>query len=181
MIAFSTRKPRNLLLHLLVYTSCLCASTLPEDGSDFAVYFFLVRLSAIYGGTYMLDKPIDDIVYEGGVVTGVTSQGEVSHAATNFCTRMWHDYGAAAEPPAGKILARSDAKIAMRVKLCLPEEMRCFPIPQVWVNFEILPSLTCICPNVQKLTTPNLYSSMTSNGHNFVESHPKSKIFRLKS
>merc|ERR1712037_1574 len=24
------------------------------------------RLSAIYGGTYMLDKPIDEIVYEGG-------------------------------------------------------------------------------------------------------------------
>ena len=26
------------------------------------------RLSAIYGGTYMLDKPIDEIVYEGGKV-----------------------------------------------------------------------------------------------------------------
>jgi hypothetical protein len=26
------------------------------------------RLSAIYGGTYMLDKPIEEIVYEGGKV-----------------------------------------------------------------------------------------------------------------
>jgi RAB protein geranylgeranyltransferase component A len=26
------------------------------------------RLSAIYGGTYMLDKPIDEIVMEGGKV-----------------------------------------------------------------------------------------------------------------
>ena len=26
------------------------------------------RLSAIYGGTYMLDKPIDELVYEGGKV-----------------------------------------------------------------------------------------------------------------
>ena len=33
-----------------------------NDGQGFA------RLSAIYGGTYMLDKPIDEIVYEGGKV-----------------------------------------------------------------------------------------------------------------
>jgi len=26
------------------------------------------RLSAIYGGTYMLDKPVDEIVMEGGKV-----------------------------------------------------------------------------------------------------------------
>ncbi|XP_064399911.1 rab GDP dissociation inhibitor beta-like [Halichondria panicea] len=36
------------------------------------------RLSAIYGGTYMLDKPIEEIVYEGGKVVGVKSQGEVA-------------------------------------------------------------------------------------------------------
>ena len=36
------------------------------------------RLSAIYGGTYMLDKPADQIVYENGKVVGVESQGEVS-------------------------------------------------------------------------------------------------------
>ena len=36
------------------------------------------RLSAIYGGTYMLDKPADEIVYENGKVVGVKSQGEVS-------------------------------------------------------------------------------------------------------
>lgn len=36
------------------------------------------RLSAIYGGTYMLDKPIEEIVYEDGVVVGVKSQGEVA-------------------------------------------------------------------------------------------------------
>ena len=35
------------------------------------------RLSAIYGGTYMLDKPVEEIVYEGGKVVGVKSQGEV--------------------------------------------------------------------------------------------------------
>eukprot|EP00049_Salpingoeca_infusionum_P017152 m.351915 g.351915 ORF g.351915 m.351915 type:complete len:445 (+) comp16398_c0_seq1:274-1608(+) len=36
------------------------------------------RLSAIYGGTYMLQKPIDEIVYEDGKVAGVTSEGETA-------------------------------------------------------------------------------------------------------
>jgi Rab GDP dissociation inhibitor len=36
------------------------------------------RLSAIYGGTYMLNKPIDEIVMEGGKVVGVKSEGEVA-------------------------------------------------------------------------------------------------------
>lgn len=36
------------------------------------------RLSAIYGGTYMLDKPLEELVYEGGKVVGVKSQGEVA-------------------------------------------------------------------------------------------------------
>jgi len=37
------------------------------------------RLSAIYGGTYMLDKPIDEILYGAdGRVCGVRSQGEVA-------------------------------------------------------------------------------------------------------
>jgi len=36
------------------------------------------RLSAIYGGTYMLNKPVEEIVYEDGVVKGVKSEGEVA-------------------------------------------------------------------------------------------------------
>lgn len=35
------------------------------------------RLSAIYGGTYMLNKPVDDIIMENGKVVGVKSEGEV--------------------------------------------------------------------------------------------------------
>lgn len=38
------------------------------------------RLSAIYGGTYMLDKKIDEIVYENGKAVGVKSEGEVARA-----------------------------------------------------------------------------------------------------
>jgi len=36
------------------------------------------RLSAIYGGTYMLNKPIEEIIMEGGKVVGVKSEGLVA-------------------------------------------------------------------------------------------------------
>jgi Rab GDP dissociation inhibitor len=36
------------------------------------------RLSAIYGATYMLNKPFDGVVIENGVVVGVKSEGEVA-------------------------------------------------------------------------------------------------------
>eukprot|EP01087_Luapelamoeba_hula_P004446 TRINITY_DN143_c0_g1_i1.p1 TRINITY_DN143_c0_g1~~TRINITY_DN143_c0_g1_i1.p1 ORF type:complete len:438 (+),score=66.40 TRINITY_DN143_c0_g1_i1:159-1472(+) len=36
------------------------------------------RLSAIYGGTYMLNKPFEGVVMEGGKVVGVRSEGEVA-------------------------------------------------------------------------------------------------------
>ncbi|KAJ7380893.1 Rab GDP dissociation inhibitor alpha [Desmophyllum pertusum] len=35
------------------------------------------RLSAVYGGIYMLNKPVDEIVMENGTVCGVKSEGEV--------------------------------------------------------------------------------------------------------
>ena len=43
------------------------------------------RLSAIYGGTYMLDKPIDEIVMEGGKVVGVKSGGETARCKQVYC------------------------------------------------------------------------------------------------
>lgn len=36
------------------------------------------RLSAIYGGTYMLDKKVDEIVIENNKVVGVRCGGEVA-------------------------------------------------------------------------------------------------------
>lgn len=36
------------------------------------------RLSAIHGGTYMLNKPVEEIVMEGGKVIGVKSEGEIA-------------------------------------------------------------------------------------------------------
>merc|ERR1711935_906250 len=44
------------------------------------------RLSAIYGGTYMLDKPIDEIVFdESGKVAGVRSGNETAKCKQVYC------------------------------------------------------------------------------------------------
>lgn len=43
------------------------------------------RLSAIYGGTYMLDKQIDEIVMDGGKVVGVRSGDEVAKCKQVYC------------------------------------------------------------------------------------------------
>jgi Rab GDP dissociation inhibitor len=43
------------------------------------------RLSAIYGGTYMLDKSVDEIVYENGVVVGVRSGNETARCKAVIC------------------------------------------------------------------------------------------------
>lgn len=43
----------------------------------FTFVIVIFRLSAIYGGTYMLNKPVDEIVMEGDHVVGVKSEGEV--------------------------------------------------------------------------------------------------------
>jgi len=43
------------------------------------------RLSAIYGGTYMLNKPVEEIIYENGVVVGVKSEGEIAKCKAVIC------------------------------------------------------------------------------------------------
>lgn len=43
------------------------------------------RLSAIYGGTYMLDRPDAKIVYEDGKVVGVEAKGEVAKCKMVVC------------------------------------------------------------------------------------------------
>lgn len=43
------------------------------------------RLSAIYGGTYMLDKPVDEIVFENGKAVGVRSGTEVARCKQIYC------------------------------------------------------------------------------------------------
>lgn len=43
------------------------------------------RLSAIYGGTYMLDKPINELIYEDGKVVGVRSGNETAKCKQVYC------------------------------------------------------------------------------------------------
>uniref|UniRef100_A0A8C0M291 Rab GDP dissociation inhibitor n=1 Tax=Canis lupus familiaris TaxID=9615 RepID=A0A8C0M291_CANLF len=43
------------------------------------------RLSAIYGGTYMLNKPIEEIIVQNGKVIGVKSEGEVARCKQLIC------------------------------------------------------------------------------------------------
>ncbi|KAK4469518.1 hypothetical protein MN116_007062 [Schistosoma mekongi] len=43
------------------------------------------RLSAVYGGTYMLNKPIDEIVMENGKVVGVMSEGKIARCGKVIC------------------------------------------------------------------------------------------------
>ncbi|XP_034290054.1 rab GDP dissociation inhibitor alpha [Pantherophis guttatus] len=59
------------------------------------------RLSAIYGGTYMLNKPVDEIVMEGGKVIGVKSEGEVARCKQLICDPS---YVTDRVRPAGKVV-----------------------------------------------------------------------------
>ncbi|XP_040214869.1 rab GDP dissociation inhibitor alpha-like [Rana temporaria] len=43
------------------------------------------RLSALYGGIYMLNKPVDEILMEKGKVVGVRSEGEIAHCKQLIC------------------------------------------------------------------------------------------------
>jgi len=43
------------------------------------------RLAAIYGGTYMLQRPVDEILFEDGKAVGVKSQGEVAKCKAVIC------------------------------------------------------------------------------------------------
>ncbi|MFH4975420.1 hypothetical protein AB6A40_002129 [Gnathostoma spinigerum] len=43
------------------------------------------RLSAIYGGTYMLDKPVDKLVFKDGKVVGVQSGNDVAKCKQVYC------------------------------------------------------------------------------------------------
>ncbi|OWK02932.1 GDI2, partial [Cervus elaphus hippelaphus] len=43
------------------------------------------ELSAIYGGTYMLNKPIEEIIMQNGKVIGVKSEGEIARCKQLIC------------------------------------------------------------------------------------------------
>ncbi|MEQ2219569.1 hypothetical protein XENOCAPTIV_020089 [Xenoophorus captivus] len=54
--------------------------------------WFANRLSAIFGGTYMLNKPIEEIVMENGKVVGVKSEGESSQKTMTLTNTLFYIY-----------------------------------------------------------------------------------------
>ena len=52
----------------------------PRDSGPRVCVQAFARLSAVYGGTYMLSKPDATVAFEDGVAVGVTSEGETARA-----------------------------------------------------------------------------------------------------
>ena len=75
------------------------------------------RLSAIHGGTYMLDKPVDKILFgNDGKVCGIESGGEVARAPMIICDHGClfgpegvGDLGQAGRPIVGLVLGCIEA------------------------------------------------------------------------
>lgn len=92
------------------------------------------RLSAIYGGTYMLDKPIDEIVVdESGHFTGVRSGEEIARAGMVIGDPSYF------RSVGGKSLVRETAKVVRAI--CLLKH----PIP----NTDASDSVQLIIPQNQ--------------------------------
>ena len=69
----------------LQHTHCCFDHTLFRKGRCCDVQAF-ARLSAVYGGTYMLAKPDVEVVFENGVAVGISSEGETAKAKLVGCT-----------------------------------------------------------------------------------------------
>ena len=56
------------------------ALMVPGDSGPPTCMQAFARLSAVYGGTYMLSKPDAKVAYEDGVAVGVTAEGKTARA-----------------------------------------------------------------------------------------------------
>jgi len=114
------------------------------------------RLSAIYGGTYMLNKPVDEIVYdESGHVTGVKSEGEVAK-----CKLVIGD---------PSYFPEKCKKVGQVARIIC---MLAAPIP----NTNNSESCQIIIPQNQVGRKSDIYISMVSAAHNVV---PKGKFVAI--
>ncbi|EKM83558.1 hypothetical protein AGABI1DRAFT_96544 [Agaricus bisporus var. burnettii JB137-S8] len=113
------------------------------------------RLSAIYGGTYMLDKPIDDIVTDAdGNFVGVTSAGETVKAKMVIGDPSY--FGAGKETQGGKIRTVEEGKVVRAI--CLLKH----PIP----GTDESDSCQIIIPQNQVNRRNDIYVAMVSSTHN---------------
>ncbi|XP_074482370.1 rab GDP dissociation inhibitor beta [Sebastes fasciatus] len=103
------------------------------------------RLSAIYGGTYMLNKPIDEIVVENGKVVGVKSEGEIAKCKQLIC-----------DPSYAKDCAKKVGQV-IRV-ICILNHT----IP----NTGDVNSCQIIIPQTQVKRNHDIYVCMISSAHN---------------
>jgi len=113
------------------------------------------RLSAIYGGTYMLDKPIDEIVTDDdGMFVGVRSGEETVKAKMVIGDPSY--FGAGKESEGGKIRVLEEGKVIRAI---------CFlkhPIP----GTDDSDSCQIIIPQNQVGRRNDIYVAMVSSTHN---------------
>lgn len=111
------------------------------------------RLSAIYGGTYMLDKPIDEIVVdESGRFAGVRSGEEIARASMVIGDPSYF------RDVRGTSLVRETAKVVRAI--CLLKH----PIP----NTDNSDSVQLIIPQNQVGRQHDIYIAEVSSAHNVV-------------
>ncbi|KAG1784112.1 rab GDP-dissociation inhibitor [Suillus placidus] len=112
------------------------------------------RLSAIYGGTYMLDKPIDEIVLnKDGSFEGVRSGEETVRAKMVIGDPSY--FGAGKEAEGGKLRVVEDGKVVRAI--CLLKH----PIP----GTEESDSVQIIIPQNQVNRRNDIYIAMVSSTH----------------
>jgi len=102
------------------------------------------RLSAIYGGTYMLDKPCDGLVIEDGRVVGIKSGGETARCKQVYCDPSY--------------VPDRSTKVAQVIRcICLMDH----PIP----NTKDALSCQIIIPQKQVGRKSDIYISLVSYTH----------------
>jgi Rab GDP dissociation inhibitor len=103
------------------------------------------RLSAIYGGTYMLDKAVDEVVTDGGKVVGVRSGAEVARCSMVIC-----------DPTYAPQLCKNAGKVVRAI--CILDH----PVPDT----NDAASCQVIIPQKQVNRQNDIYVSCVSSTHN---------------
>lgn len=104
------------------------------------------RLCAIHGGTYMLNTPVDEVLFENGKVCGVRSGKEVAKAPLVIC-----------DPSYVRDTGRTKVNGKVIRAICIMDH----PIP----NTDNVPSVQIIIPQKQLKRNSDIYITMVSNAH----------------
>ncbi|KAI8084902.1 GDP dissociation inhibitor [Halteromyces radiatus] len=102
------------------------------------------RLSAIYGGVYMLGRAADEIIYENGVAVGIKSENEIARAKHIIC-----------DPSYAKDKVKATGKVVRAI--CILKH----PIP----NTNDADSCQIVLPQNQIGRKHDVYVACVSNNH----------------